>query len=187
MDSIKEALPKISMYNDIIAGYVEEINLKYGITLNFTNLKADEIGHWAKMLQVAKGNDSQPEPHQPQQLPQNPQQPEQPKPQASQLQQLQQLPLPAVVTMPPQAQTQLLRDQQVEIGCPAWLLNGQQGNHVGLTTHLPTLIDSGLHITALHQTCPQSPSITTGNTGTRTIKDGRDTALIEDPSFTLDR
>ena len=27
MDSIKEALPKISVYNDIIARYVEEINL----------------------------------------------------------------------------------------------------------------------------------------------------------------
>ena len=46
-DSIKEALPKISLYNDIIARYVEEINLKYGITLSHTQLEATEIGHWA--------------------------------------------------------------------------------------------------------------------------------------------
>ena len=35
-DNIKEALPKVSVYNNIIAKYVEEINLKYGIELSFT-------------------------------------------------------------------------------------------------------------------------------------------------------
>ena len=45
VDSIKEALPKISVYNDIIAGYVKEINLKYGTVLSYTQLEATEIGH----------------------------------------------------------------------------------------------------------------------------------------------
>ena len=54
VDSIKEALPKISVYNDIIARYVEQMNLKYGITLSYTQLEATEIGHWAEMLQVAR-------------------------------------------------------------------------------------------------------------------------------------
>ena len=88
--SIEEGLPKISVYNDIIARYVEETNLKYGIMLSYTHLEASEIGHWAKASQVATSSNSQPELQQPQQPPkleqlqekqqtQNPQQLEQPQ------------------------------------------------------------------------------------------------------------
>ena len=39
-DSIKEDLPKVNVYNNIIAKYVEEINLKYGTLLSFTQRPA---------------------------------------------------------------------------------------------------------------------------------------------------
>ena len=38
-DSIKEALPKVSVYNNIIAKYVGEINLKCGIELHFYTVR----------------------------------------------------------------------------------------------------------------------------------------------------
>ena len=60
MDSIKETLPKISVYNDITSKYIEEITLKYGITLNYTHLDASEIGHWAKTFHVAMSSNGQP-------------------------------------------------------------------------------------------------------------------------------
>ena len=66
-DSIKEALPKVSVYNSIIAKYVEEINLKYDIELSFTQLEATEVSHWAEAFQVATSSKDQPRP---QQLPQ---------------------------------------------------------------------------------------------------------------------
>ena len=47
-DSIKEVLPKVSVYNNIIAKYVEEINLKYGIELSFTQIEVSEVSTWAK-------------------------------------------------------------------------------------------------------------------------------------------
>ena len=52
-DSIKEALPKVSMCNKITAKYVEEINLQYGTELSFTQLEAAEVSHWAETFQVA--------------------------------------------------------------------------------------------------------------------------------------
>ena len=67
VDSIKEVLPKISMFNNTIARYVEDINLKYGIALSYTHLEVSAIGHWAKMFQVATHSNDQPEPQQPQQ------------------------------------------------------------------------------------------------------------------------
>ena len=39
VDSIKDVLPKISVYNDMIARYVEDINLKYGTVLSYTHLE----------------------------------------------------------------------------------------------------------------------------------------------------
>ena len=62
VDSIKEVLPKISVYNDMIARYVEVINLQYYITLCHTHLKVSELGHWAKTFQVATYCNDQPEP-----------------------------------------------------------------------------------------------------------------------------
>ena len=87
-DSIKEALPKASVYNNIKARYVEEINLKCGIELSFTQLEATEVSHWGETFQVATSGKDQPEPQQlpqpqhtpqPQQLNQSlqPQQPQQ--------------------------------------------------------------------------------------------------------------
>ena len=35
VDSIKETLPKVSIYNDTIARFVEEINSNYGMALTF--------------------------------------------------------------------------------------------------------------------------------------------------------
>ena len=42
---MKEALPKVSIYNSMIAKFVDEINSKYGISLTFTTLEPNEIGH----------------------------------------------------------------------------------------------------------------------------------------------
>ena len=52
------------MYNDTIARYIEDINLKYGIALSYMHLEISEIGHWAKMLQVVTCSNDQPEPQQ---------------------------------------------------------------------------------------------------------------------------
>ena len=35
---MKEALPNVSIYNDTIARFIEEINSKYGMTLIFAHL-----------------------------------------------------------------------------------------------------------------------------------------------------
>ena len=69
VDSIKEALPKISVYSDIIPRYVQEINLKDGIALNCTHLEASEIGHWAETFQKAMSCNDHPKLQQPQQPP----------------------------------------------------------------------------------------------------------------------
>ena len=65
--SIKEVLPKIRAYNDTIISYVEEINLKYGVTLSEMHLEVSEIGHWAETFQVAMHSNDQQQPPQPQQ------------------------------------------------------------------------------------------------------------------------
>ena len=49
--------------------YVEEINLKYGIALNYTHVEASEIGHLAEMFQVAASSNNHLILQQPQQLP----------------------------------------------------------------------------------------------------------------------
>ena len=54
--SMKETLPKVNIYNDTIARFVEEINSKYGMTLPFTHLEPHEVGQWAETFQVASGN-----------------------------------------------------------------------------------------------------------------------------------
>ena len=119
-DSIKEALPKVSVYNNIIAKYVEEINLKHGIELSFTQLEASEVSTWAETFQVATTSKDKPDEQQPLQpssfqQTQDTQHTQQPL-QLEQLQQTQQQsPTPEVITMPPQCQAPLLGDQQAEI------------------------------------------------------------------------
>ena len=44
---------------------MEEINLKYGIELSFTQLEATEVSHWAETFQIATNNKDQAEPLQP--------------------------------------------------------------------------------------------------------------------------
>ena len=60
IDSMKEALPKVSIYNNIIVKFVNEIHSKYGMALMFTTLEPHEVGHWAKTFQVACGNSKAP-------------------------------------------------------------------------------------------------------------------------------
>ena len=59
LDSIQEIYPKISIYSKIIAQYVEETNIKYGINLEVTKLEAPEVGLWEKAFQVAGHNEDQ--------------------------------------------------------------------------------------------------------------------------------
>ena len=60
IDSMKEALPKVSINNIIIAMFVEEINCKYGMSVTFTTLEPHEVGHWTKTFQVASGSNQAP-------------------------------------------------------------------------------------------------------------------------------
>ena len=59
-DSTREALPKVSVYNNIIAKYVEEINLKYGTELSFTQIEAREVSTWVETFQIATISKDQP-------------------------------------------------------------------------------------------------------------------------------
>ena len=68
IDSMKEAIPKVSIYNDTIARFVEGINSKYGMTVTLTHLEPHEVGHWAETFQVASGNNEGPEPLRPWQV-----------------------------------------------------------------------------------------------------------------------
>ena len=52
LDSISETLLEVSAYNQEIAKFVQEVNVKYGISLDYTVLEVSEVPHWAKMFQV---------------------------------------------------------------------------------------------------------------------------------------
>ena len=141
VDSIKEVLPQIKVYNNTIASYMEEINLKYGVTLRYTHLEFSEIGHWAETFQVATHSND----------PQQPPQPQQPTLQ--------------VTIKSPQVQVPLLRDQQAKIDrLTIWYSNGQHGSHKGLITQTFMRKDTNLQDTAVPQICPQLHRTTTGNT-----------------------
>ena len=60
IDSMKEALPKVSIYNNFIVKFVDKINSKYGTALTFTILEPHEVGHWAKTFQMVCGNSKAP-------------------------------------------------------------------------------------------------------------------------------
>ena len=64
---MKEVLPKVSIYNNIIAKFIDEINSKYGMAIMFTTLEPHEVGHWAETFQVTYGNSKAPESPRPQQ------------------------------------------------------------------------------------------------------------------------
>ena len=55
IDSMKEALPKVSIYNNIMARFIDEINSKYGMALTFTTLEPCEVTG-PKHFQVASSN-----------------------------------------------------------------------------------------------------------------------------------
>ena len=48
IDNMHKILPKISIYHNKIARFIEDINIKYGISLNYTQLEVSEIHHWAE-------------------------------------------------------------------------------------------------------------------------------------------
>ena len=104
IDIMKEALPKVSIYSDTTAQFVEEINSKYGMTLTFTCLEPCEVGHWAETFQVASGNSKGPQPTRPQQVCEEPHR-------AEQLQPLQQQSQP-VTEQPQQLQPVTEQPQQ---------------------------------------------------------------------------
>ena len=55
------------MYNDTIVRYIEDINLKYVVTLSYMHLEVSETGHEAKMFQMASHSYDPQQPPQPQQ------------------------------------------------------------------------------------------------------------------------
>ena len=44
IDNMKEALPKVGIYNNINAKFIDEINSKYGMVSMFTTLEPCEVG-----------------------------------------------------------------------------------------------------------------------------------------------
>ena len=52
LDSVSELSPKVQSYNKEIAKFVQEINMKYGIILDYTLLEISEVTHWAETYQV---------------------------------------------------------------------------------------------------------------------------------------
>ena len=66
IDSMKEALPKFSIYKNIIAKFIDEINSKYDMAMTCLQLlEHHELGHWSKTFQVASGNSKAPKPPRP--------------------------------------------------------------------------------------------------------------------------
>ena len=44
--------PEVCAYNQEIVKFVQEVNVKYGISLNYTGLEVSEVPHWTKMFKV---------------------------------------------------------------------------------------------------------------------------------------
>ena len=61
IDTVSELSPKIQSYNNEIAKFIQEINRKYGITLDYTVLEISEVPHWAETFQVLARLNAQPE------------------------------------------------------------------------------------------------------------------------------
>ena len=59
IDSVCEILSKISMYNNKIARFIENINVKYGILLNYTQLESSEMHHWVETFQISTNPSNQ--------------------------------------------------------------------------------------------------------------------------------
>ena len=116
IDSMKEALPKVSIYNSIIERFVDEINSKCGMALMLTTLEPHEVGHWVETFQVASGNSKAPKSPRPQQAQEEPHRSGRPQPIQQHLQtvtdkpeQLTSQPLPTIAGQhptPPQVQVQ---------------------------------------------------------------------------------
>ena len=52
LDSVSKLSPKICMYNQEIAKFMLEVNIKYGILLDYTVLEISEVLLWAETYQV---------------------------------------------------------------------------------------------------------------------------------------
>ena len=52
LDSESKLLPKVCMYNEEIAKFVHEINIKLGVLLDYTALEISEVPHWAETFWV---------------------------------------------------------------------------------------------------------------------------------------
>ena len=59
--SVSEVSPKVQIYNNKIAKFIQKINRKYGITLDYTVLDISEVSHWPETFQVLARLNTQPE------------------------------------------------------------------------------------------------------------------------------
>ena len=59
IDSMREALPKVSIYNSIIAKFIDEINSKYGMALTFTTLELWNYSNLTSSSSISKVNKMQ--------------------------------------------------------------------------------------------------------------------------------
>ena len=54
LESVSEISPKVHEYNGEIAKCIQNINVKYGILLEFTVLEIPEVSHWVETFLVLK-------------------------------------------------------------------------------------------------------------------------------------
>ena len=149
--SVHEILPKINKYNKKIAKFVEDVNIKYGIQLNYTQQEVSEIKHWAETFKVVVNTSSQ-----------------------SEQQQVQVLQI-AVAVPSPQTATPFLRQQEEDINkltyvAEQWSAEEPCRINEGIT-HYNTI---GRSRSTYHHSMPNmSPvSLDTDNIGTITMIEG---------------
>ena len=68
LDSVSKLSPKVYMYNKEITKFFQDVNIKYGILLNYTVLKISEVPYWVETFQALVRSNVQPVVH-PMQVP----------------------------------------------------------------------------------------------------------------------
>ena len=48
LDSVSKSSPKVYVYNKEIAKFMQEVNMKYSILIDYTVLEISEVPHWVE-------------------------------------------------------------------------------------------------------------------------------------------
>ena len=61
LDSVCELSPKVWSHNVEKAQFIQEVNIKYGILLDYTVIEISDVPHWAETVQVLARSNAQQE------------------------------------------------------------------------------------------------------------------------------